>query len=264
MRRDERPRILAMLFSRSALCLRRLKYSVFEYFHRNKERCLYCTASWPAALRCSPSMLRALETSPKWRNKFWLRYRRKTTSLLTRKDLICFTIFARTGLFTCVSRTMWVSRYYLNLSTASEILIPNLVALQDFQRSRAFLYLNEIKRRFQAAYGQGAQTALAYAMNSEFSRVLSNEMVNNDYYSSYRRHLKLETEITKKITFVTNTSWGFLSLISSPRKKKRPRLTYIWDPFIGNLNWFKYSLEFGQKNSYFFQIPILILIVFEF
>lgn len=46
----------------------------------------------------------------------------------------------------------------------------------DFQRSRAFLYLNEIKRRFHAAYGQGAQTALAYAMNSEFSRVLSNEM----------------------------------------------------------------------------------------
>ncbi|XP_012263154.2 vesicle-associated membrane protein 7 [Athalia rosae] len=50
------------------------------------------------------------------------------------------------------------------------------IADDDFQRSRAFLYLNEIKRRFQAAYGQGAQTALAYAMNSEFSRVLANEM----------------------------------------------------------------------------------------
>ncbi|XP_015522899.1 vesicle-associated membrane protein 7 isoform X2 [Neodiprion pinetum] len=46
----------------------------------------------------------------------------------------------------------------------------------EFQRSRAFLYLNEIKRRFEAAYGHGAQTALAYAMNSEFSRVLANEM----------------------------------------------------------------------------------------
>ncbi|KAK0177422.1 hypothetical protein PV328_001478 [Microctonus aethiopoides] len=46
----------------------------------------------------------------------------------------------------------------------------------NFQRSRAFLYLNEIKRRFQATYGPGAQSALAYAMNTEFSRVLANEM----------------------------------------------------------------------------------------
>ncbi|KAK0180822.1 hypothetical protein PV327_003164 [Microctonus hyperodae] len=46
----------------------------------------------------------------------------------------------------------------------------------NFQRSRAFLYLNEIKRRFQATYGPGAQSALAYAMNTEFSHVLANEM----------------------------------------------------------------------------------------
>lgn len=53
----------------------------------------------------------------------------------------------------------------------------------DFQRSRAFLYLNEIKRRFLAVYGQGAQTALAYAMNTEFGRVLANEM---KHYSESR------------------------------------------------------------------------------
>lgn len=46
----------------------------------------------------------------------------------------------------------------------------------DFQRSRAFLFLNEIKRRFQVAFGTGALNALAYAMNTEFSRVLANEM----------------------------------------------------------------------------------------
>lgn len=49
-----------------------------------------------------------------------------------------------------------------------------------FQRSRAFLYLTEIKRRFVAAYGQGAQTAFAYAMNSDFGTVLAIEM---KYYS---------------------------------------------------------------------------------
>lgn len=46
----------------------------------------------------------------------------------------------------------------------------------DFQRSRAFLFLNEIKRRFQVAFGIGALNALAYAMDTEFSRVLANEM----------------------------------------------------------------------------------------
>lgn len=46
----------------------------------------------------------------------------------------------------------------------------------DFERGRAFLYLNEIKKRFQSSYGSRAQTALPYAMNSEFSRVLANQM----------------------------------------------------------------------------------------
>ncbi|CAG0880666.1 unnamed protein product [Cyprideis torosa] len=47
---------------------------------------------------------------------------------------------------------------------------------KDFERSRAFLFLNEIKRRFQGSYGSRAHTALPFAMNSEFSRVLANEM----------------------------------------------------------------------------------------
>lgn len=38
------------------------------------------------------------------------------------------------------------------------------------------MFLNEIKRRFQSSYGPSADTAIAYAMNSEFSKVLANEM----------------------------------------------------------------------------------------
>ncbi|CAK1551676.1 unnamed protein product [Leptosia nina] len=45
-----------------------------------------------------------------------------------------------------------------------------------FQRSRAFLFLNEIKRRFTTVFGDTAQTAIPYAMNSEFARVLATEM----------------------------------------------------------------------------------------
>lgn len=46
----------------------------------------------------------------------------------------------------------------------------------DFERSKAFLFLNEIKRRFHSQYGVRAQTALPYAMNSDFSRTMASQM----------------------------------------------------------------------------------------
>ncbi|XP_052078396.1 vesicle-associated membrane protein 7-like [Mytilus californianus] len=46
----------------------------------------------------------------------------------------------------------------------------------DFERSKAFLFLNDVKRRFQTQYGVRAQTALPYSMNSEFSRVIASQM----------------------------------------------------------------------------------------
>lgn len=46
----------------------------------------------------------------------------------------------------------------------------------EFERSRAFLYLNDIKRKFLASFGLRAKTAIAYAMNNEFSPVLRAQM----------------------------------------------------------------------------------------
>nr|QNH82209.1 vesicle-associated membrane protein 7 [Sogatella furcifera] len=54
------------------------------------------------------------------------------------------------------------------------------IADDEFERPRAFLYLNEIKKRFRSTYGSRADTAIAYAMNSEFGPILGNEM---KYYS---------------------------------------------------------------------------------
>uniref|UniRef100_A0A8C7H6D7 AP-3 complex subunit delta-1 n=2 Tax=Oncorhynchus TaxID=8016 RepID=A0A8C7H6D7_ONCKI len=50
------------------------------------------------------------------------------------------------------------------------------VLLVDFERSRAFSFLGEVKKRFQTTYGSRAQTALPYAMNSEFSSTLMAQM----------------------------------------------------------------------------------------
>ncbi|KAH3835111.1 vesicle-associated membrane protein 7-like [Dreissena polymorpha] len=46
----------------------------------------------------------------------------------------------------------------------------------DFERAKAFAFLSEVKRKFQMQYGVRAQTALPYAMNSEFSRTIASQI----------------------------------------------------------------------------------------
>ncbi|BFZ15275.1 hypothetical protein BsWGS_18314 [Bradybaena similaris] len=46
----------------------------------------------------------------------------------------------------------------------------------EFDRTKAFMFLNDIKHRFQSQYGVRALTALPYAMNSDFSQVLASQM----------------------------------------------------------------------------------------
>ena len=55
------------------------------------------------------------------------------------------------------------------------------MADEAFGRRIPFAFLEEVRDRFGAAYGGGATTALAYAYNTEFSRVLHQQM---DYFSS--------------------------------------------------------------------------------
>ncbi|XP_053678242.1 vesicle-associated membrane protein 7 [Anopheles nili] len=47
-----------------------------------------------------------------------------------------------------------------------------------FERSRAFMFLQDIHQRFIATYGLTVATAIAYAMNTEFSRTLAQQMRN--------------------------------------------------------------------------------------
>uniref|UniRef100_K1RNJ1 Vesicle-associated membrane protein 7 n=1 Tax=Magallana gigas TaxID=29159 RepID=K1RNJ1_MAGGI len=65
---------------------------------------------------------------------------------------------------------------YLFHYISEDRIIYLCISDDDFERSKAFLFLNEVKRRFQTQYGVRAQTALPYSMNSEFSRVLASQM----------------------------------------------------------------------------------------
>nr|2VX8_A Chain A, NUCLEOPORIN-LIKE PROTEIN RIP, VESICLE-ASSOCIATED MEMBRANE PROTEIN 7 [Homo sapiens]2VX8_B Chain B, NUCLEOPORIN-LIKE PROTEIN RIP, VESICLE-ASSOCIATED MEMBRANE PROTEIN 7 [Homo sapiens]2VX8_C Chain C, NUCLEOPORIN-LIKE PROTEIN RIP, VESICLE-ASSOCIATED MEMBRANE PROTEIN 7 [Homo sapiens]2VX8_D Chain D, NUCLEOPORIN-LIKE PROTEIN RIP, VESICLE-ASSOCIATED MEMBRANE PROTEIN 7 [Homo sapiens] len=58
----------------------------------------------------------------------------------------------------------------------------------DFERSRAFSFLNEVKKRFQTTYGSRAQTALPYAMNSEFSSVLAAQLKHHSENHHHHHH----------------------------------------------------------------------------
>jgi vesicle-associated membrane protein 7 len=66
----------------------------------------------------------------------------------------------------------------------------------EFERSRAFIFLSEIKKKFLATYGLTAATALPYAMNTDFSRVLTVEMKtcneSREYDSISRVHGQID------------------------------------------------------------------------
>lgn len=65
-----------------------------------------------------------------------------------------------------------------------EMLKHELISVLSFSFAAGripFAFLEDIHGRFVKTYGRAALTALAYAMNDEFSRVLSQQM---DYYSN--------------------------------------------------------------------------------
>ena len=61
----------------------------------------------------------------------------------------------------------------------------------DYERSRAFQFLGEVKKKFQTNYGDLAQTALPYAMDNDFSRILAAQM------QKYSRPVMEEPEASK-------------------------------------------------------------------
>ncbi|XP_025421830.1 vesicle-associated membrane protein 7 [Sipha flava] len=65
---------------------------------------------------------------------------------------------------------------YLYHYICEDQIIYMCITDDEFQRSKAFFFLNEIKRRFQATYSVRAQNAIAYSMNSEFAPILASEM----------------------------------------------------------------------------------------
>ncbi|EDW72553.1 uncharacterized protein Dwil_GK20965 [Drosophila willistoni] len=69
---------------------------------------------------------------------------------------------------------------YLIHYTCENKLIYMCITDNLFDKTRSFLFLSDIKQTFIQTYGLQVATAISYAMNTEFSKVLAEKMV---YYS---------------------------------------------------------------------------------
>jgi len=67
-----------------------------------------------------------------------------------------------------------------------------------------FLYLEDIQMRFMKNYGRVAHSALAYAMNDEFSRVLHQQMEFFSSNPSADTLNRLRGEVSEASTFSSN------------------------------------------------------------
>ncbi|KAK8726545.1 hypothetical protein OTU49_010297 [Cherax quadricarinatus] len=65
---------------------------------------------------------------------------------------------------------------YLFHYVAEEGVVYLCITDDEFERQRAFLFLEDVKQRFQITYGPRIHAALPYAMNSEFAQVLASQM----------------------------------------------------------------------------------------
>ncbi|XP_027951754.1 vesicle-associated membrane protein 7 isoform X2 [Eumetopias jubatus] len=102
----------------------------------------------------------------------------------------------------------------------------------DFERSRAFNFLNEIKKRFQTTYGSRAQTALPYAMNSEFSSVLAAQLKHHSENKGIDKVVETQAQVDelKGIMVrnigvhlyhcVTSLWWIYMAKVCEEIKKK--------------------------------------------
>ncbi|XP_036601814.1 vesicle-associated membrane protein 7-like [Trichosurus vulpecula] len=76
----------------------------------------------------------------------------------------------------------------------------------DFKRSQAFSFLNAIKKRFQTTYGSRAQTALPYAVNSEFSSILAAQLKHHSENKNVDKVVETQAQVDElKGIMVRNT-----------------------------------------------------------
>jgi len=114
-------------------------------------------------------------------------------SLVARETVILAEFTSTSGNFTTVTRRIleripqkeskmsYVYDRHIFHILVEDALTFLCMADEEFGRRIPFAFLDDIKNRFVALYASRGRTALAYAMNEDFSRVLQKQM---EYYST--------------------------------------------------------------------------------
>ncbi|KAN0036517.1 hypothetical protein ACTFIV_001815 [Dictyostelium citrinum] len=82
------------------------------------------------------------------------------------------------------TKMSYVYEKYIFHYLVSDTLTYLCMADEEFGRRIPFTFLDDVKNRFKSMYGDKGKTAIAYGMNSDFSRTLENLM---DHYSNTTR-----------------------------------------------------------------------------
>lgn len=100
----------------------------------------------------------------------------------------------------------------------------------SFERVRAFLFLTEIKKKFIHTYGLTVATAIAFAMNSEFSRTLAQEMQRfsePDKISQVRGEIdEVKDIMVKNIENITNRGERLELLVNQTENLRNNSVTF--------------------------------------
>ena len=98
-----------------------------------------------------------------------------------------------------------------------------------------FAFLADIHGRFVKTYGRAALTALAYAMNDDFSRVLSQQM---DYYSNDPNAdsiTRMRGEIDQVLDQFPGSSGSWRLQLKHHRKLNKEKSLIVWTVVFSSL-----------------------------
>eukprot|EP01132_Coremiostelium_polycephalum_P004939 gene4939-6156_t len=113
------------------------------------------------------------------------------------------------------------------------------MADEEFGRRIPFAFLEDVKNRFRSIYGDKGKTALAYGLNSDFSRTLENLM---DYYSNNPR----ADQLNKTIAEVDEVKNILVSDIADKLLKRGEKIEILVDR-TDNLN--QQSFKFKKQSK---------------
>jgi len=131
------------------------------------------------------------------------------------------------------------------------------MADEEFGRRLPFAYLEDLKNRFKASYGERGRTAVALSMNQDFSKVMANLM---DYYSNNPNADKMN-KVKGEIDDVKNVMVQNIERVLE-RNERIELLVNKTETLSNNAFKFKKSSTALKRSMWWKNVKLILLIIF--